>query len=248
MAYLTDGFVPEWFVREKPKGMALANKLVAAGLWIAGTNGDESGWWFHDWKEECTKAYIEKVRKLARDRKRKSRENTRNEDGESQGESRVTEPVTDASRHANVWIQPNPTQPNPVISLVTSSEDVPSVGAHSAAAAEKRGGYIPEGWTPNDNTRQWARDNYGHLDLRHELAQFVSYWSGESGQRARKRDWNQAFRNWLGKRRAATSTAAPGAPVRPSKARIAHELAERMREQEQQQALALTPVNGKELA
>ena len=86
MAYLTDGFVPAWFVHEKPKGKTLAKRLVDAGLWVPGEKDCEPGWWFHDWKPECTKAHIADVRKKARDRKAKSRE--------SRGESRVTDGVT----------------------------------------------------------------------------------------------------------------------------------------------------------
>lgn len=128
MAYLTDGFVPEWFVKEKPRGAALAKRLVEAGLWTAGTNGEEKGWWFHDWKPECTKARIQEARESARIRKQKSRDQNR----DKQRQSRVTEPVTDEGRHAGVLgypAQPSPAQPNKR-SLVTSGGGVASVDAH----------------------------------------------------------------------------------------------------------------------
>jgi hypothetical protein len=115
MAYLTDGFVPEWFVKEKPRGVALAKRLVAAGLWRVGENDGEGGWWFHDWKPECTKAHVLAVRKNARQRKAKSRE--------SQQMSRVTDDVTDASCLV-------PTQPNPIQSnnpVVTSGGELTQV-------------------------------------------------------------------------------------------------------------------------
>lgn len=113
MSYLTDGFVPEWFVKEKPRGLTLAKRLVAANLWIPGMNEDgEPGWWFHDWKPECTKAHVLEVRKKARDRKAKSRER------ESQQRSQVTGHVTEGERDAGVLGLANPTQPNPTHSLV----------------------------------------------------------------------------------------------------------------------------------
>jgi len=175
MAYLTDGFVPEWFVREKPRGLALAKRLVEAELWRVGRNGDEAGWWFHDWKPECTKEKVEEARAKARERKRKSREqaapetpkvdrimhrktlrtgsfsaNSYMENGESGGYStsdqvnaesnhhnrpsstdtsmsRVTGRVTDASRHADVLGQPNPTQPNPLL-VVDKGGELTQVG------------------------------------------------------------------------------------------------------------------------
>lgn len=58
MAYLTDGFVSESWVREKPRGTTLAKRLVAAGLWTRGENDGEPGFWFHDWKDDCRKTNI----------------------------------------------------------------------------------------------------------------------------------------------------------------------------------------------
>ncbi|WP_254427621.1 hypothetical protein [Mycolicibacterium conceptionense] len=99
MAYLTDGFVADWWVKEKPKGPTLARRLVNAELWRVGEKGDEKGFWFHDWKPECTKAHVLAAREKARQRKAKSRE--------SQRESRVTDDVSSAS--CLVPTQPNPT-------------------------------------------------------------------------------------------------------------------------------------------
>ncbi|XAL85133.1 replication initiation protein [Mycolicibacterium phage phi1_186001] len=123
MAYLTDGFVPEWWVRQQPRGMAKAKRLVAAELWSYPVEKDgELGFQFHQWKPECTKAAVEAARKKARDRKARSRE--------SQGESRVTGRVTDTVSHAVCLVptQPNPTQP--INSLVTSGGRVTSVDAN----------------------------------------------------------------------------------------------------------------------
>lgn len=118
MAYLTDGFVAEWWVKEKPKGAALARRLVTAGLWRIGENEGEQGFWFHDWKPECTKAHVLAAREKARQRKAKSRE--------SQQPSRVTDDVTPAS--CLVPTQPNPTQP--INSLVDLGRGVTSVDAN----------------------------------------------------------------------------------------------------------------------
>ena len=131
MAYLTDGFVPEWFVREKPKGMALAKRLVEAGLWRQGVNGEDKGWWFHDWKPECTKSHIEEVRANARLRKQKSRAFRRDDQQPSRVTDAVTGYVTDAGRDGGVLgypTQPNPTQPIST-SVVTSRGDVAKVDA-----------------------------------------------------------------------------------------------------------------------
>ncbi len=124
MAYLTNGFVPAWFVHEKPKGKSLSKRLVDAGLWIVGERDGEPGWWFHDWKPECTKEHIEDVRKKMRQRKAKSRE--------SHSLSRVTGRETNAGKDAGVlgYIQPNPTQP--ITSRVNLGREGPQSNAHDA--------------------------------------------------------------------------------------------------------------------
>jgi len=113
MAYLTDGFVPGWFVKERgARGLVLAKRLVSAELWKVGDRDGEEGWWFHDWKPECTKAHVLEVRKKARQRKAKSRESHE----QSQDVSRVT---TDEPDAGVLGInQPKPTQTNnPLVDL-----------------------------------------------------------------------------------------------------------------------------------
>lgn len=84
MAYLTDGFVAEWFVKTYPKGAALARRLVAAGMWRPDQRDGENGWSFHDWTDiQDTKQQIEADRKKARERKRRQRESQ----GLSQGDN-----------------------------------------------------------------------------------------------------------------------------------------------------------------
>jgi hypothetical protein len=121
MAYLTDGFISEWWVKQQPRGLVLAKRLIEAGLWRRSKKAGEEGFQFHDWKPECTKAHVLEAREKARQRKAKSRA--------SQGESRVTGHVTDASRHACVpsTTQPNPTQP--ITKELNLGGEVTQVGA-----------------------------------------------------------------------------------------------------------------------
>lgn len=50
--YLTEGYVPEWFVKSWPNGVKYAGELVKAGLWEATPKGSpEPGWIFHDWDD-----------------------------------------------------------------------------------------------------------------------------------------------------------------------------------------------------
>lgn len=134
MAYLTDGFVPQWFVKQWPRGLVLAKRLVEAGLWTVGERDGESGWWFHDWKPECTKERVEAAREQARIRKQKSREQQREQKRDrtqdSADLSRVTDTVTGrvTGRDCLVPAQPSPAQPIST-SLVTSSGGVTEVDA-----------------------------------------------------------------------------------------------------------------------
>ena len=69
MAYKTDGFVPDWFVRSWPSSQKLAERLVSAGLWRAAERGGEHGWVFHDWLDyQSSSSEIEADREKARRR------------------------------------------------------------------------------------------------------------------------------------------------------------------------------------
>ena len=124
MAYLTDGFVPDWWIKEQPNGPAKAERLVDARLWRRAKRGGEQGCQFHDWKPWCTKEHVESARENARQRKAKSR-------SESRSESRVTGRVTDA-------VSPWPIQSNPIhIPLVTSRRGVTESNARESEPPSK---------------------------------------------------------------------------------------------------------------
>jgi hypothetical protein len=184
MAYLTDGFVPEWFVKEKPRGLALAKRLIDSGLWHCAEKDGEQGFQFHDWKPECTKEHVMAVREKARQRKAKQRE--------SQGESRVT----DGGTHASV---PPTTQPNPTQPIKKNSGREPDEPSVSSATA--RGTRLPDGWEPHTDVIAQMRSDHPRVDLKAEHAKFTDYWQAKAGRDARKADWNATWRNWI--RRAA---------------------------------------------
>lgn len=130
MDTLNDGFVPEWFVKQFPRGVQLAKRLVEAGLWKTARRNGDNGWLFHDWKPECTKQRVEKLREEARLRKQKSRESRRDSDGE------VTVSVTrdmarDSRMPSHECLVPDQTRPDQTIntSLVTSRGSVTKVDA-----------------------------------------------------------------------------------------------------------------------
>lgn len=136
MRYLTDGFVPEWWVKKQPNGTRKARKLVAVGLWIDGQQRDgERGYQFHDFVgpgRQDSREKIEADRELARKRKQKSRmesqeesqrDNPRDNPRDEQRESRME------SRRSPGYTQPNPTQ-----------EEISGYVPESATESNARGG------------------------------------------------------------------------------------------------------------
>lgn len=155
MAYLTDGFVPEWWVKQQPKGTVKARKLVAAGLWNDGAEREgEQGYQFHEFVgpgRQDSREKIEADRELARKRKEKSRRESRQV---SQVESQRDTPRDDhreshtESRRSPGYTQPNPTQPS--TSLVNSSGGVTSADARETTPPPRHcPKHMPDGTTDN---------------------------------------------------------------------------------------------------
>jgi len=59
----------------------------------------------------------------------------------------------------------------------------------------KRGSRLPDGWSPSDAVREWARSEFPAVNLDVVLAEFADYWRSVPGQRGTKLDWDATFRN-----------------------------------------------------
>lgn len=122
MAYLTDGFVPEWWVRQQPRGMAKAKRLIAAGLWHGGAEkAGEQGFMFHEFVgpgRQDSRAQIESDREKWRKKKQRQRESEQ----QSLWESPEVSPGDDPGESR---VLPNPTQP---IENSPTEEHSPNVG------------------------------------------------------------------------------------------------------------------------
>ncbi|QNA93235.1 MULTISPECIES: hypothetical protein [unclassified Microbacterium] len=117
--HLTDGVIKRPVLRLVGTAEA-ASELVEVGLWLS----EADGWRFHDWAEyQETSEAVKKRREDARDRQRKARESREQKRSRSQGESRVTDAVTDG-----VSSQP-PTRPDP------TRPDLPSTDVEGAREA-----------------------------------------------------------------------------------------------------------------
>lgn len=129
MGYLTDGFVPEWYVKTWPKGAAVAKKLVAAKMWHPAERDGEKGWQFHEFTgpgRNDSRAQIEESRKKWRDKKAGQRGDsppvspgdTRGESpGEAKGESprdslRATRDPTQPIKELSGYVHESATDSN----------------------------------------------------------------------------------------------------------------------------------------
>lgn len=107
MAYLTDGFVPEWYVKSWPKGTTLAKRLVTARLWTPSEHEGEKGWQFHEFTgpgRQDSRAQIEAEREKWRKKKAAQRGDT------PPASPRVSPKVSpgDSPQDSRFPTQPNP--------------------------------------------------------------------------------------------------------------------------------------------
>lgn len=115
MGYLTDGFVPEWYVKTWPKGMALAKRLVTARMWYPAEKDGETGWQFHEFTgpgRNDSREQVEESRKKWRNKKAGQRADS---PPDSPRDSRGASPgdATRDSRRDSLRATRDPTQPNP---------------------------------------------------------------------------------------------------------------------------------------
>lgn len=149
MAYLTDGFVPDWWVKQQPKGIAKAKKLVTVGLWEGGAERDgETGYQFHDFVgpgRQDSREKIEADRELARKRKQKSRQSSREP---SHKASRRDTPRDERgeSRRKPGYTQPNPEENSSYVQ--TKATDTNAQGVSATPGADLVREIVPKDHPP----------------------------------------------------------------------------------------------------
>lgn len=140
---------------------------------------------FHAWDEyQPSKSQVEAKREATRNRVNAWRERHGNA---------VTNTSDDEDRNA----APDPTRPDP------TNKEVPK--GTSKRTPEKP---LPETWEPNENHASYAMEN--RLDLAHEAGQFRAHAAAND---RRQRNWDMAFRTWLGNAAKWSSDRKPNAPA-----------------------------------
>jgi hypothetical protein len=171
--YLTEGFVPEWFVVSWPQGKKHAQALVNARLWDE-TSG---GWQFHQWQErQRTKEQVETDRAATRERQKRWRDRKRDTSVTNAVSNAVTDGVTNAAQARPGHIE----EPK-----------------GSSSRPRKRGTRLPDDWHPTDETRNWTLQRIDQTTATLELEKFRNYWTAKSSRDATKLDWDATWRNWV---------------------------------------------------
>ena len=181
---LTDGFVPDYIAQRLAPGEAdqLAERLVTAGLWHHDVHDGDNGWRFNDWNHyQPTREHVEQQRQRERDKKRHQR---RTPDGQYAASPRES-PGDTAGNPAGV----TPSRPDPTRPDHKQERTSPRKRADRATR-------LPDGWQPTHEP-DLVNAIGGHQAAQRELAKFVDYWAGVSGQKGRKVDWQATWRNWL---------------------------------------------------
>jgi hypothetical protein len=205
--HLTEGFVPEWYVKTWPKGLILAQKLVDSGLWTVSET--EGGWVFHQWDERNpTKEEVEERRAVDRERQalwraqQKEKKAALSRRDKTAGHA-VTDAVTNAVSHAVSHTPchgpPDPTRPDPtpvVVTNVTTTEE--------KSLPRKRGQRLQPDWIPSEATRAEMATQCPLVDLHAEHVKFIDHWIAKTGRDATKLDWDATWRNWIRNARPST--------------------------------------------
>ena len=184
---LTDGFIPDYMIRELGAPPSAPESLVSAGLWERA----QAGYVFCNWHEyQPSKQDVDAERAASRERMREiraRRKGTKPQETGANGEPFGRTPPNCSENVRN----PDPTRPDPV-AKATDRE-----ASQAPPTPKKRGHRLPEGWAPNGDLMQSMSIECPHVDQRAELLAFVDYWKAQPGAKGVKLDWDATYRNWI---------------------------------------------------
>jgi hypothetical protein len=173
--HLTDGFVPSYALNLFGFDEHSAVELVEVEYWHEAQGGYE----FHDWEDyQESSGKVKERRAKNAEKLRKWREKQGSNDGGNPVADEVTNPVSNPA--------PDPTRPDPT--------NKPSSTKKVGASRRKPETPMPDDWTPKPAHVKYAADR--GVDGRHEEGQFRAWCASKD---MRYRDWDAAFRNWLGR-------------------------------------------------
>ncbi|WP_199267531.1 hypothetical protein [Rhodococcus sp. JT-3] len=81
--------------------------------------------------------------------------------------------------------------------LLSPSSLLLTPDSSAPVAPRKRGTRLPDGWMPQESTKQWARENHPNVNLHRAHEKFSNYWPSVAGAKGIKLDWDKTWRNWI---------------------------------------------------
>ena len=242
--HLTDGLIPAAQIKLFKGTPAQVKALTSARIWVeTQTENGSKAYRFNDWNEyQPTREQKLKERADAAERQRKKRERKRPEQQEPENvtrDSHVTGARDSHESHTNLSQHPDPTRPDPTLittDVVIEEGGKPEVEPEKPKRANAR--LLPENWEPSEKVKKDLAAQFPTYDLERILRRFHDYWHSQPVGKAKKRDWDRTFRNWVDSETRPpliSERTQPTAPGRLSNAEVARQLQERNAQDQAQQ-------------
>ena len=243
--HLTDGLIPAAQIKLFKGTPAQVKALTSARIWVeTQTENGSKAYRFNDWNEyQPTREQKLKERADAAERQRKKRERKRPEQQEPENvtrDSHVTGARDSHESHTNLSQRPDPTRPDPTLitTNVVMGEGAPEPEPEPEKPKRANARLLPENWEPSEKVKKDLAAQFPTYDLERILRRFHDYWHSQPVGKAKKRDWDRTFRNWVDSETRPpliserTQATAPG---RLSNAEVARQLQERNAQDHAQQ-------------
>ena len=242
--HLTDGLIPAAQIKLFKGTPAQVKALTSARIWVeTQTENGSKAYRFNDWNEyQPTREQKLKERADAAERQRKKRERKRPEQQEPENvtrDSHVTGARDSHESHTNLSQHPDPSRPDPTLittDVVIEEGGKPEVEPEKPKRANAR--LLPENWEPSEKVKKDLAAQFPTYDLERILRRFHDYWHSQPVGKAKKRDWDRTFRNWVDSETRPpliSERTQPTAPGRLSNAEVARQLQERNAQDQAQQ-------------
>ena len=242
--HLTDGLIPAAQIKLFKGTPAQVKALTSARIWVeTQTENGSKAYRFNDWNEyQPTREQKLKERADAAERQRKKRERKRPEQQEPENvtrDSHVTGARDSHESHTNLSQHPDPTRPDPTLittDVVIEEGGKPEVEPEKPKRANAR--LLPDDWQPSEKVKKDLAAQFPTYDLERILRRFHDYWHAQPVGKAKKRDWDRTFRNWVDSETRPpliSERTQPTAPGRLSNAEVARQLQERNAQDQAQQ-------------
>jgi hypothetical protein len=235
--HLTDGFLASRYAVAR-WGLEVLTELSTNDPLNPSLVQAEDGWFIHDFAlHQDTKADVEARRER----------NKRN--GQRGGLAKAKQVASESlSKSVSENVAETETETETLTTSVVTKVSANNGSEASDKPTRKRGTRITSEWMPQQRTVDRIKESFPHAtsdQIRHQHELFICWATGSASKNAVKLDWEATWSGWMRRELVKLPTLNGAVNGKPSKARVIAELAARVREQEQLQALSTT--HGKEI-